>query len=474
MGKNAKERKKRRLAAGLEPIAQLPSPPPSGSEKHVGDKRPHPEEEDEDVAADLELGVISQHDLAVTMRTLATLDKHPDILKSKALRGLRAAVHQLHAHTSSGTSLVARISDALTDGRWTDALCLLSEMRFRNQIPKLGSLQRWVRDCDAARGPDGGSAETKQILKVLDSILRTADPSMVPKPEGFVEDPVKMHEPWVGRERRAEEVVIKTDEETVTRYKSSFKIVFNEPGPQRRPPNRYPATLYHSSPNTIHLQTPHPTPVTRTTHPSIPNCFMLSDVLSPHECSQILSAAESIGFTPDEPTGGSAADQKSVLAHNFFWLADETILEPLLERVRGSLPESIGGGKLAGITARWRVYRYTPGLEYRPHIDGAWPQSGLTSSGEYVYDLYGDRRSRLTFLVYLNDDFEGGGTTFFLPSNVEGVLDGRVVVPRAGCVLCFPHGDSVGSLLHEGSAVTKGRKYIIRADVLYMLPEGAK
>ena len=36
--------------------------------------------------------------------------------------------------------------------------------------------------------------------------------------------------------------------------------------------------------------------------------------------------------------------------------------------------------------------------------------------------------------------------------------------------MVFPHGDSAGSLVHEGSAVTQGVKYVIRTDVLYFLP----
>lgn len=40
---------------------------------------------------------------------------------------------------------------------------------------------------------------------------------------------------------------------------------------------------------------------------------MLTDVLSPEECLEILASAEAVGFKPDEPV---AADQsKSVLAH---------------------------------------------------------------------------------------------------------------------------------------------------------------
>lgn len=43
--------------------------------------------------------------------------------------------------------------------------------------------------------------------------------------------------------------------------------------------------------------------------------------------------------------------------------------------------------------------------------------------------------------------------------------------PHRGSILCFPHGDAMGSLAHEGTSVTQGVKYVIRTDVLYMLPK---
>ncbi|KAJ3285449.1 hypothetical protein HK104_009475 [Borealophlyctis nickersoniae] len=477
MGKQGKERKRRRLMAGIDiPSSSLPSPPRTSP---VSNKRPRTEDNEpamEDMGG---LGegqnLVPLQDLAATMRTLTALERHPEILKTKQFKGLRAALYRLHAGTTQGNSLVARVSEALADGRWTDSLIALAEMRYKGQVPKLGTLQRWVRDCDAARGPDGGGPETDQILRVLDSILRTADPSMVPKRDEDDVGPVKKHEPWAGCPRSASGPVIETGTDTVETYKSQFRVVFNEKGPDRRPINKYDATLYMSSPNTIDMSPSSSTSVSRIDVPNIPGCFFLKDVLTPSECNQILTAAESMGFTPDEPVSGAAASQVSILAHNFFWLADSSLLDTIYSRVQPHLPPELGGGAVAGLNARWRVYRYVPGAIYRPHIDGAWPCSGIDPvSGQYVYDMRGDRRSRLTFLVYLNDDFDGGGTTFFLPSATDGVLDGRVVSPRAGCVLCFPHGDAAGSLLHEGSAVTEGRKYIIRADVLYMLPPGAK
>ena len=83
-----------------------------------------------------------------------------------------------------------------------------------------------------------------------------------------------------------------------------------------------------------------------------------------------------------------------------------------------------------------------------------------------MHDAFRDRRSRLTFLLYLNDGFDGGCTTFYLPDGAGG-LHTRAVAPRAGSVLCFPQGNTA-SLLHEGSAVTRGTKTVVRTDVLYL------
>jgi hypothetical protein len=133
------------------------------------------------------------------------------------------------------------------------------------------------------------------------------------------------------------------------------------------------------------------------------------------------------------------------------------------------------------------------GAVYRPHIDGAWPGSGVDEKGALVDDIFGDRTSRLTFLVYLNDSFGGGGTKFYQPATDDvGKIETRTVEPRQGSILVFPHGffsiifchilsvqfhllsilnivgDSELSLVHEGSAVEVGAKYVIRTDVLYL------
>jgi hypothetical protein len=107
--------------------------------------------------------------------------------------------------------------------------------------------------------------------------------------------------------------------------------------------------------------------------------------------------------------------------------------------------------------------------------DGAWPPSSIDpAADQYIYDSSppeAKQSSLFTFLIYLNDEFEGGETTFFLPSAREGSMNAYPVKPIQGSIALFPHGETEGSLLHEGTGVRKGdqpsAKYVIRTDVLY-------
>jgi hypothetical protein len=139
------------------------------------------------------------------------------------------------------------------------------------------------------------------------------------------------------------------------------------------------------------------------------------------------------------------------------------------------VPAAVCGRKVRGLNRRFRVYRYVPRAEYRAHIDGAWPPSGINPTNDkYIYDSSppdSKQSSLFTFLIYLNDEFDAGETTFFLPSAREGSMNAYQVKPIQGSIAMFPHGDTEGSLLHEGTGVRQSSKpsakYVIRTDVLY-------
>ncbi|KAF9479132.1 hypothetical protein BDN70DRAFT_879108 [Pholiota conissans] len=435
------------------------------------------------VEAGLIGGLVYEDELETTTDTLLLLAKNPSLIGLKALKPFKTAVHDYwrvaHETTNTGNSLTSRISSALVDHRHIDALVLLAEMVIREQVPKLGALQRWVRECDAVLTPKMSQEEENRVWQVLDAILRTTQPEMITEANSSgnaMLEPgkrLRWYTPFTVETGPAEKEPKPVNSDEISAAAAVvLQPLQTTPGPERRPPNKHPAVIWYSPPDTFPLipsseRTRQPR---RHELPGVPGAFIINDALEKFECEALVKAAETVGLIPDEPIAGSATQLSSVLAHNLIWLADTTFITTLYERLVHLLPQTVHGGAVKGINSRFRLYRYRPGALYRPHIDGAWPSSALNSSTTppaYIYDSDPTVYSRLTFLIYLNDDFEGGCTTFFLPSSTQGILEARPVKPRTGTVAVFPHGAAKGSLLHEGSGVLSGAKYVIRTEVLY-------
>lgn len=433
--------------------------------------------------------VISDEELDITIETLATLAKYPNLIKSKLCKDLRVAVYDFRqscntgVNAAEGANLTARVTAALADEKYLDAKILLAEMRLRGEEPKLGALCRWVRDLDVVTQPNGASIDTpdrpakdEELLEVLDAVLRVSCPidmrdAKLPPPDRSSHialqttwDLRPSTEPHQVYSSVLDKSILASGPESLP---SSLRIIETTPGHLRKPPNHHPAILYTTEPNTVNLAAEHDG-ITWHTHPNVPDLCLALNVLSPDECKAIIAAGESVGFLPDVPVrdGGDT----SVLAHNFYWITDTAFTDKLWARMAPFVPASLNGRPSRGLNRRFRVYRYVPGAEYRCHIDGAWPPSGIRPDDTYVYDdsPVGNKQSSLfTFLLYLNDEFEGGETTFYMPSTREGTLNAYPVRPVMGAVAVFPHGEAKGALLHEGTSVRKGAKYIIRTDIEY-------
>lgn len=450
----------------------------------------------EDVATD-----VDDEELSLAIETLEALSQSPALLRNKRFKPLKAAVHNFvraSASSSNGT-LTNRISEALIDARWLDAQVLLAEFRLRKEEVKLGTLQRWVREVDAAAASGLDVSISCEVFRTLDAILRATAPteiltnlktnsaaqaSRTESSNGTTQDglregeesgvvtfsaPVSFSEPSaVSLYAQVLDGSIFEDKDA-SEYKQNAKIVEVTPAAERKPPNQYDAVIYTTI-NPI-LSSEKPQGLSRQDVPGVPGAFVIQDLLTVDECRAIIRQGEAVSFSPDCAVAGTATQQASILAHNFYYYADSHTLNQIYSRALPFLPSSIEGCAVKGINARFRVYRYVPGAVYRPHIDGSWPRSGLDLSkpegSQYMYDddREGAQLSRLTFLIYLNDDFTAGYTTFFIPDTAPQKLSGVRVEPRLGSALVFPHGESIGALLHEGSAVTRGAKYVIRTEV---------
>jgi len=437
----------------------------------------------------------SEEDLQLLRRVIShfasTAEGRASFVLSSS-RPFRRALHpivveQIRKNSGGGvedvSSYSARISNSYRAKDWALTLKLLHEMSSSGEVLKLGAIQRWVRDADRPLAEDG---DKNSSLLLLDACMRVAESNAIAAPKGrgqvpldlfkavpSINDAAVVHrsEPFcppplpMQGETEDEEEKEKEKEKVIP---IEFRVVHSTPGAERKPPSPHALNVYSTAPGTIYFNssTARDLGRRRLDVPGVPGAFLMTGVLSRRECLRIIQVADAIEYKPDAVDG----------IDNIVWLADDSFLKPLYARCEKMLPASIGQGKLRGLNARFRLFRYLPGAVYRPHIDGAWPGSGLDQNGVYTDDVFADTEeklySKLTFLVYLNDSLGGGETTFFLPSKDKGFphIEARSVSPRVGNVLCFPHGDVLGSLVHEGSEVAPGGvKYIIRTDVLYTI-----
>lgn len=175
-------------------------------------------------------------------------------------------------------------------------------------------------------------------------------------------------------------------------------------------------------------------------------CLTLDDVLTADECRRFIQAASFRPTGQDYPA--SYRDNDRLV------LDDPGLAAQLLERLRAHLPpvwSTPDGGQwqLDRLNLRFRGCRYRDGQRFSRHRDGA-----------YCPDPY--HRSFLTVMVYLNDgtEFEGGSTRFY--PDRWSPRPCLTVAPRQGTGAVFEH-----SFWHDGEAVRRGTKYVLRTDVIY-------
>lgn len=121
---------------------------------------------------------------------------------------------------------------------------------------------------------------------------------------------------------------------------------------------------------------------------------------------------------------------------------DDTLAQELWSKIKGFVPAKLGLYQASGLNEMFRIYKYSAGQRFKMHMDGS-------------YEKNEREQSFYSFLIYLNDDFEGGETDF---RKVE------VVQPQKGTALVFRHKNR-----HEGKEVLSGVKYVLRTDIMYTL-----
>lgn len=169
-------------------------------------------------------------------------------------------------------------------------------------------------------------------------------------------------------------------------------------------------------------------------------------VLTPSECAALIGAAQG-KFSPSTVVGhrGVSGTRTSQTA----WMSRENAgaAWPIVEKIREAAAHATGIHDMARYEALQMV-RYAEDEMYQAHFDSAL----VLSPGKTKI------RRVATLIVYLNDDFEGGETSF--PK-----LDLKIR-PVAGKGALFYNLDSNGEehamSLHESLPVTRGVKYAVQ------------
>lgn len=205
----------------------------------------------------------------------------------------------------------------------------------------------------------------------------------------------------------------------------------------------------------------------------VPGAYQLLNVFSEQECRKLLKTSEELGYLKD-----AAVSLPREIRHNdnVTIVVDDATERLIWQRIESLTQQNLAifdDKKPLGINTRFRFYRYQEGDYFKYHIDGDWPGSKVEGD-TLIHNAYSDRYSKMTFLILLNDNFEGGDTQFLVNADQPGKPAKRGdrqaqvnVRTPAGGVLLFPHGHHSLHCLHSSTPITKGVKYIIRTDMLF-------
>lgn len=174
--------------------------------------------------------------------------------------------------------------------------------------------------------------------------------------------------------------------------------------------------------------------------------YKIDNFLTVDECNKLIEKSEQIGFQEAGVNiDGAQKMIKMVRNNERIMYEDHEYASLLWQKLQPYVKSVIGNSIATGLNEMFRFYKYNLGQRFKMHRDGSYKR------GESEFSYY-------TFLIYLNDIYEGGETKF---------ASGEIIMPKTGTALIFEH-----SQRHEGVALISGIKYVLRSDIMYKLKDG--
>lgn len=190
--------------------------------------------------------------------------------------------------------------------------------------------------------------------------------------------------------------------------------------------------------------------------------LLLSNVLTLAECWSFVHFIDSQPLELTPPKKRGEADRVnyriSISSPEF---ADRlwTVLRPHLPSFPypASMKRPDSSARAAhSLNSNIRLYKYTPSQHFNSHYDDS------------VRDAKTGAVSEWTLLIYLTGVEDGvqGGETVFYPNGKAKASEAIVAPLTRGTALLHRHGNEC--LLHEGSQVRNGTKYVLRSDIMFL------
>jgi len=187
----------------------------------------------------------------------------------------------------------------------------------------------------------------------------------------------------------------------------------------------------------------------------VPNrLYTFTKVFSPKECEKFI-ASNNFSYVEEKLQKNYLQELRSrnlplVRTNMRRKYIDENVAQVIWQIARENLPKTLPDGrKLVGVRSAMNFFKYSVGEYFTPHLDGGHSSTETGHSSEY------------TFVVYLNDDFQGGSTRFCGIPELEG--SAKDITPVQGNVTILRQSD----MKHCGVTLKAGYKYILQGMIMY-------